>query len=93
MKRGKADGVIVSGAATGAAVDPDRVAEVVELAGNCPVLIGSGVDESNVARLLGLASGLIVGTSVKEGGRTTGAVDRARAQSLVAEARNELGRS
>jgi len=83
VKRGKVDGVIVSGAATGAAVSVELVARVAGLAGECPVLIGSGVTEANVGELLQHAAAVIVGTSIKEGGLTTAPVDLARARALV----------
>jgi len=86
VKRGRADAVIVSGAATGAAVSLDRVTKVVSLASSCPVLVGSGVDESNVASLLQQAASVIVGTSIKDGGMTTAPVSLARARALVAAA-------
>jgi membrane complex biogenesis BtpA family protein len=87
VKRGKVDGVIVSGVATGAEVGVDFVAEVTRLAEGCPVLIGSGVHEGNIGDLLKHASSVIVGTSVKERGVTTAPVDVARARMLVAAAR------
>jgi membrane complex biogenesis BtpA family protein len=90
VKRGKVDAVIVSGAATGAVVSARLVARVVDLAGGCPVLIGSGVDESNVAQLLQYAASVIVGTSIKEGAKTTAPVDLARARALVQVAQTGL---
>jgi membrane complex biogenesis BtpA family protein len=82
VKRGKVDGVIVSGSATGAAVSVELVARVAALAGDCPVLIGSGVNEGNVVTLLEHAAAVIVGTSIKEGGKTTAPVDAVRARAL-----------
>jgi len=83
VKRGRADGVIVSGVATGAPVSGELVSRVVSLASGCPVLVGSGVDESNVAMLLQDAAAVIVGTSIKDGGTTTAPVSLARARALV----------
>ncbi len=83
VKRGKAQGLVVSGVATGSPVEVERVRQVAELGSGCPVLIGSGVDEGNARELLRFASGLIVGTSVKEQGVTTAPVDLARARGLV----------
>ena len=60
------DGVIVTGTATGASascVDLDEAREACSL----PVLIGSGVTADNVGDYK-LASGLIVGSTFKEGG-------------------------
>ena len=87
VNRGKVDGVIVSGVATGDEVGVDLVREVSVLAKGCPVLIGSGVHEGNVRDLLQHAASVIVGTSVKEQGVTTAPVDLDRARMLVAAAR------
>ena len=87
VKRGRADAVIGSGAATGASVSADLVAKVALLASGCPVLVGSGVDESNVSPLLQYAAAVIVGTAIKEGGVTTAPVSLARARALVDAAR------
>ena len=43
VKRGLADGVIVSGAGTGKKTAPDKVAAVKSYAGDTPVFVGSGV--------------------------------------------------
>jgi hypothetical protein len=61
-----ADGVIVTGTATGRPADP---AEVVAVAGavGIPTLVGSGVTAGNVASFAA-ADGLIVGSSVKQRG-------------------------
>jgi membrane complex biogenesis BtpA family protein len=61
-----ADGVIVTGTATGRPADP---AEVVAVAGavGIPTLVGSGVTADNVASFAA-ADGLIVGSSVKQRG-------------------------
>ena len=61
-----ADGVIVSGAATGRPTDPDEVRTVSE-AVEIPTLVGSGVTPENMA-YFATADVLIVGSSVKEGG-------------------------
>ena len=51
------------------------------------LLVGSGVDETNVADLLSLANGVIVGTALKKGRRTTAAVEESRVKSLVRAAK------
>ncbi len=68
-----ADGVIVTGAATGhpaAPVDVDAVVDAVAL----PVLVGSGLTPANLAKYAS-AHGFIVGSSVKVGGVWSGALD------------------
>jgi membrane complex biogenesis BtpA family protein len=79
----KADAIIVTGAVTG---EPPGVAEIDAAkagAGDCPVLIGSGLDAANARALLQVADGAVVGTSLKTGAH----VDRERVARLVAEAR------
>jgi membrane complex biogenesis BtpA family protein len=61
-----ADGVIVTGAATGRPADPAEVAAVAGAVG-IPTLVGSGVTAENVASFAA-ADGLIVGSSVKQRG-------------------------
>jgi len=86
VTRGGADAVIVTGPRTGAAADVERLREVRAAAGGTPVLVGSGTTAANVASMLALADGVIVGTSVKRGGVTTNPVDAARARAFVGAA-------
>jgi len=79
----QADGVIVSGVATGRATDPVEVRTVSEAVG-IPTLVGSGVTPENMEGLAA-ADGIIVGSSVKEGGLWSNRLDAARVQ-RVAEA-------
>jgi membrane complex biogenesis BtpA family protein len=66
-----ADAIVVTGARTGSAPSPEEVLSAREGAGNCPVLIGSGLDPANARALLGVADGAIVGTSLMSDGRAT----------------------
>jgi membrane complex biogenesis BtpA family protein len=61
-----ADGVIVTGSATGHPADPAEV-EAVAAAVGIPTLVGSGVRPDNIA-LYAAADGLIVGSGVKQRG-------------------------
>jgi membrane complex biogenesis BtpA family protein len=61
-----ADGVIVTGTATGRAADPAEVAAVTAAVG-IPVFVGSGITPDNVVAFAA-ADGLIVGSSVKQQG-------------------------
>ena len=83
-----ADGVIVSGAATGEPASPDEVREVVG-ATNVPVLVGSGITVANLTQF-SKAHGFIVGSSVKHGGVWCNQLDRDAVRSL-AGAFAELG--
>lgn len=81
--RGLADAVIVTGDATGASVDLDLLRRAVASSGAAPVLVGSGATEENIAQILDVAQGAIVGTSLKVDGITTNPVDPARAAAFV----------
>jgi membrane complex biogenesis BtpA family protein len=69
-----ADGVIVSGAATGEPAAPEEVREVVRVA-RVPVLVGSGITAENLSAF-STAHGFIVGSSVKQGGVWCNPMDR-----------------
>lgn len=80
--RAMADGVIISGPATGRPPTAERVREAREAAGAVPVLIGSGLDAANARSLLAHATGAIVGTALKHDGRVANPVDPARVRAL-----------
>jgi uncharacterized protein len=75
------DGVIVSGAATGSPADPEEVQAVSDVV-SVPTIIGSGITVANLARYRG-ADAFIIGSSVKNGGVWSGALDAARIRALV----------
>ena len=81
--RGLADAVIVTGPATGTAAAIDDVARVKAALPNTPVLVGSGVNESNVLSLLSAADGTIVGTSLKKDGWVYNPVEPERVKELA----------
>jgi uncharacterized protein len=89
VKRGLADALIVSGRATGAVASLDEVRRVKALGLKVPVLVGSGATEANAKGYLEVADGVIVGTSIKEGGQTTSPIDPDRARRFVERARGE----
>lgn len=64
--RGLADGVIVTGVATGAGADPQAVKTVRAALPDCPLLVGSGMDLGNIGSFVPAADGCIVGSSLKE---------------------------
>jgi uncharacterized protein len=82
-----ADALIVSGRMTGDAPDIGKVREAKALAGDRPLLIGSGADERNIGAFMAIADGVIVGSSIKEGGCCENAVDAERVRRFVAAAR------
>lgn len=76
-----ADGVIVTGPASGQEASPDDVRTAARAVG-LPVLVGSGVTADNLARF-GDAHGFIVGSSLKEGGLWSNPLNRSALASLV----------
>jgi len=76
-----ADGVIVTGVATGRAADPAEVAAVAGAVG-IPVLVGSGVTPENIARYPA-ADGFIVGSAVKRDGCWSSPLDPERVKALA----------
>jgi uncharacterized protein len=83
-----ADGVIVTGAATGEPASPDEVREVAG-AVRLPVFVGSGMTPANFPRF-SAAHGFIVGSSVKQGGVWCNPLDPAAVRA-VADAFGRLG--
>ncbi|HIE50775.1 MAG TPA: BtpA/SgcQ family protein [Armatimonadetes bacterium] len=90
--RGLADALIVSGPRTGEPCDPSDLVQVRAAVPEVPLLVGSGVRVDNVATLLALADGAIVGTSLKEEGDVNRPVDERRVRELVQAARTRSGK-
>lgn len=85
--RGLADGLVVSGPATGAATPLADLKRVRGAVPDVPILVGSGATPDTAAELLSIADGLIVGTALKRNGDVAGPVDPERVRRLVAAAR------
>ena len=83
VKRGMANGVIVSGSGTGARVEREHLLIVKAAAAGVPVLIGSGVSVDALADVYEHADGFIVGTALKEGAVATAPVDRRRVEAFM----------
>jgi membrane complex biogenesis BtpA family protein len=81
--RGGADGVIVSGIATGSGPDMDDVRAVRDALPETPLFIGSGTTRENVKELLSVADGVIVATTLKRQGLLENPVDVERVRQLV----------
>jgi membrane complex biogenesis BtpA family protein len=92
LQRGRADGVIVTGSATGAPVDHALLTAVRAAAGDRPVLIGSGMTPERAQELAPLADAAIVGTWLKEGGALHAPVDPARVRAMADALRATLRR-
>ncbi|WP_302080317.1 BtpA/SgcQ family protein [Salinibaculum rarum] len=93
ITRGLADGLVVSGPATGEPANADDLKTVLDrrddVDASVPVFVGSGVTAENVSALLDIADGVIVGTALKKGGETTAPVDPDRVEAFVEAARSE----
>ncbi len=83
LRRGGADGLIVSGTATGQPADAAELRAVRSAAQGSPVFVGSGITADNVAEYLDAADGLIVGTWVKADGMVGHPVDPQRVKALL----------
>ncbi|NNJ11680.1 BtpA/SgcQ family protein [Chloroflexales bacterium ZM16-3] len=81
-----ADAMIISGRMTGDAPDLAKVRAARDLAAGTPILLGSGTDEHNIAAFMDVADGVIVGSSIKEGGEITNPVDIERVHRFVSAA-------
>jgi uncharacterized protein len=84
--RGLADGLIVTGPATGAAADLDRLAAIRTAVPEAIVWVGSGIDAANVTATLAAADGVIVGSAISRDGGAGRGVDPARLRTLLAAA-------
>lgn len=84
-----ADAVIATGQRTGNAATVEEIEEI-GAATHLPLLVGSGVDKSNVVEILKRTSGVIVASSLKEGGVWWNPVDPARVKAFVEAARPAL---
>jgi membrane complex biogenesis BtpA family protein len=84
IERALADAVIVSGAGTGKATDPQKFQQVkAAVRGRVPVMIGSGITADSLKEFLPHADGFIVGTAFKMDGRPTNPVDVERVNRLM----------
>ncbi len=84
LLRGLADGVVITGAATGAPIDRGVLEEARVAAKHAPILLGSGVTPETAPSLCPLADGAIVGTWLKQNGELAAPVDAARVRAIAA---------
>lgn len=81
-ERGQVDGLIVSGAFTGAATHPSDLSEV-RAHSPLPIWVGSGATPENLAELWPLVDGLIVGSTFKTQGQVRNPVDKHRVEAFM----------
>jgi membrane complex biogenesis BtpA family protein len=82
----RGDAVIITGGVTG---DPPKLADVEEAKTHCglPVILGSGVDDQNIAQFFSKADGFIIGSYFKREGKWQNEVDARRVERLMDAAR------
>ena len=78
-----ADAILVSGPLTGQPADASDLRRVCETVRDVPVLANTGVNIDNVADVLSLASGVVIGTHFKVDGNTWNPVDPARVKRFM----------
>lgn len=83
-----ADALIISGRMTGDAPDLGKVREAKALAGDRPIIIGSGADDQNIGAFMTVADGVIVGSSIKRDGQIAEPVDVERVRRFIDAARS-----
>jgi uncharacterized protein len=77
------DALLVSGQMAGVSADLEDLREAKDAAPAVPLLANTGVSEENLGRILKVADGVIVGTSLKVDRMIWNPVDPARARRLV----------
>lgn len=83
IERGLADGIILSGWATGSPPNLEDLELATNAAKGTPVFIGSGADEDNIGQLIQAANGVIVASSLKRHGNINEAIDPIRVSAFI----------
>lgn len=90
IERGLADGVILSGWATGSPPSLEDLELASAAANGTPVFIGSGASWENIPQLIQAADGVIVSSSLKRRGRIEQPIDPIRVSQFVEAMRRSL---
>jgi membrane complex biogenesis BtpA family protein len=90
IHRGMADGIILSGWATGSPPSLEDLELAKAAADNRPVLIGSGASWENIGTLMRAADGVIVASSLKRQGDINQPIDPIRVGQFVEAMRESL---
>lgn len=88
IERGLADGVILSGWATGSPPTQEDLELASAAAGDTPVFIGSGANWENIPQLIQAADGVIVSSSLKRHGKIGETIDPIRVSQFVEAAKS-----
>jgi uncharacterized protein len=86
IERGLAQAVIVTGGGTGKEIDLRDLQSTRAAVPEARILAGSGITDANVAQILNIADGVIVGTYFKKDGIVSNPVDIDRVKRLIAAA-------
>lgn len=90
IERGLADGIILSGWATGSPPSYADLELAINAAKEVPVFIGSGASWENIPHLIQAADGVIVASSLKRGGQVDQRVDPIRVSRFVEAMRRSV---
>jgi hypothetical protein len=90
IERGLADGVILSGWATGSPPTLEDLELASAAANGTPVFIGSGANWENISTLMQAADGVIVSSSLKRRGRIQQPIDPIRVSQFVEAVRRSV---
>ncbi|MEM8780112.1 MAG: BtpA/SgcQ family protein [Cyanobacteria bacterium P01_G01_bin.49] len=88
IERGLADGVILSGWATGSPPSLEDLELATAAAKGIPVFIGSGANWDNIGKLMSAADGVIVASSLKRQGKISEPIDPIRVAQFVEAAQD-----
>jgi len=83
VERGLADGLIISGGATGDPPSFEQLKTAMNASSGKPIFIGSGATWENVPHLLKAANGVIVASSLKRNGNINHPIDPIRVSQFV----------
>ncbi|MFM1842212.1 MAG: photosystem biosis protein BtpA, partial [Cyanobacteriota bacterium] len=83
IERGLADGIILSGWATGSPPSQEDLELARNAAKDTPIFIGSGANEDNIGHLIQAADGVIVASSLKRHGKITETIDPIRVAAFI----------
>lgn len=92
IERGLADGVILSGWATGSPPSLEDLELAVDAAAGVPVFIGSGATWENIPTLIEAANGVIVCSSLKRHGKIEQPIDPIRVSRFVEAMHRSIAR-
>ena len=90
IQRGLADGIILSGWATGNPPSQEDLELARAAAGDTTIFVGSGANWENIPDLLGAADGVIVASSLKRNGKIEETIDPIRVSQFVDAAKQAV---